>query len=188
MLILASSSPRRLDLLKQIGITPDKIEAPACDETPLKNELPAQLAQRLALAKAQAVTEKNCKAIVLAADTVVACGRRILPKCENDMQVRDCLTLLSGRRHRVYGGICVIDANGKAHTRLAQSIVAFKRLSADEMEAYVKSGEGVGKAGGYALQGRAAAFIRFMSGSPSNVIGLSLYETTHLLGRAGYEF
>lgn len=188
MLILASSSPRRLDLLKQIGIVPAKVEAPACDETPLKNELPAPLAQRLALAKAQAVAENHKNSIILAADTVVACGRRILPKCENDAQVRNCLKLLSGRRHRVYGGICVLDTSGRAHTRLVQSIVQFKRLSQSEIENYVQTGEGIGKAGGYALQGKAAHFIRFVSGSPSNVIGLSLFETAQLLGAAGYAF
>ena len=186
MLILASSSPRRLELLRQIGIIPDKTVAPDSDETPLKAELPRALALRLAEAKADAVRQKHTGGFILAGDTVVACGRRILPKCANQEEVKKCLALLSGRRHRVYGGICVIDPAGKKATRLAESIVTFKRLSPDEIETYAKSGEGEGKAGGYALQGRAAAFIRFISGSASNIIGLPLFETAQLLASLGY--
>ncbi len=185
-LILASTSPRRLELLKQIGVTPDQVAAPVCDETSLKNELPYALALRLATQKAQSLTAKFPGAIILGGDTVVACGRRLLPKCETADEVKQCLELLSGRRHRVYGGICVIDAKGKVHARVAESALLFKRLSAEEIAAYVKSGEGQGKAGGYALQGRAAGFIKWMSGSPSNIIGLPLFEAQQLLRNAGY--
>jgi septum formation protein len=180
-IILASTSPRRLELLKQIGVTPDTIIVPACDETPLKNELPAQLAARLALLKAQTVHAQHQNALVIAGDTVVACGRRILPKCVDAAEVIKTLTLLSGRRHRVYGGLTVIGANGVIKSRLVQSVVAFKALHADEIAAYANTGEGIGKAGGYAYQGRAAALIRFISGSASNIIGLPLYETAQLL-------
>lgn len=184
--ILASTSPRRLELLKQIGITPSHVIAPDCDETPLKNELPPELAARLAKAKALAVHAKHPHHFILGADTLVACGRRILPKCENDNAVSNCLSLLSGRRHRVYAGVCIISPRGKLAERLVQSVVAFKRLSPDEIAAYVASGEGIGKAGGYALQGRAAAHIRFISGSPSAIIGLPLFETAQMLQSVGY--
>lgn len=185
-LILASTSPRRLELLKSIGITPDKVADPAIDETPLKAELPRALALRLAEAKAGAVHQKHPGSFILAGDTVVACGRRILPKCKDKAEVQRCLALLSSRRHRVYGGICVIDPAGKKASRLAESTVTFKRLSSAEIESYLKSGEGEGKAGGYALQGRAATFIRFISGSASNIIGLPLFETAQLLASLGY--
>ena len=182
-LILASASPRRLELLRQIGIVPERILPADIDETPLKTELPAQHALRLAEAKASA-----CHAtgqLVLAADTVVACGRRILPKAETPEQARVCLELLSGRRHRVLGGICVIDAAGKSRTRLVTSVVRFARLSSQDIAAYLDSGEWAGKAGGYAIQGRAAAFIPFLSGSYSNVVGLCLHNTSALLRAAG---
>ncbi|NDE91192.1 MAG: septum formation protein Maf [Alphaproteobacteria bacterium] len=186
-LILASTSPRRLELLKQIGITPDAVSAPDCDETPLKNEKPEALALRLAIAKAQAVHQKFPNDFVIAGDTVVDARAKILPKCADDAQVHACLKKLSGCRHRVYGGVCVINPSGKQFTRLVISTVAFKRLSSTEIERYVASGEGVGKAGGYALQGAAAAFIRFLSGSPSNVIGLPLHEAAQLLQGSGYD-
>ncbi len=131
------------------------------------------------------MAKANSDSIILAGDTVVACGRRILPKCERDADVRACLQLLSGRRHKVFSGVSVV-ANGKVQTRVASSAVAFKRLSADEMDAFIKTGEGIGKAGGYALQGHAAAFITFMSGTPSTIIGLPLYETAQLLKAAGH--
>jgi septum formation protein len=182
-LILASASPRRLELLRQIGIVPERILPADIDETPLKTELPAQHALRLAEAKARACPAEG--QIVLAADTVVACGRRILPKAETPEQARVCLELLSGRRHRVLGGICVIDATGKSRTRLVTSVVRFSRLSPEDIAAYLDSGEWRGKAGGYAIQGRAAAFIPFLSGSYSNVVGLCLHNTAALLRAAG---
>lgn len=185
-LILASTSPRRLELLRQIGISPDGVVDPSVDEAPLKNEIPHALAARLAEAKAHAGALKEKNALILAGDTVVACGRRLLPKCENTDEVKACLTLLSGRRHRVYGGVCVLK-DGKAHTRVAQSVLAFRRLTPQEIDAYARQGEGIGKAGGYALQGFGARFVRFMSGSPSNVIGLPLFETAQLLKATGYD-
>ena len=186
-LILASTSPRRLELLKQIGITPDSVMAPDCDETPLKNEKPEVLAVRLAIAKAGAVRVKHPDSFIIGGDTVVYARAKYLPKCENDAQVKKCLQILSGRRHRVIGGVCVINPSGKIFSRVVMTTVAFKRLHNDEIESYVASGEGVGKAGGYALQGRAAAFIEFLSGSPSNVIGLPLHETAQLLQGSGYD-
>jgi septum formation protein len=184
-LILASASPRRLELLRQIGIVPQHVLPTAIDETPLKAELPPQHALRLAEAKAQAARAQAAGNVVLGADTVVACGRRILPKAETVEQARFCLELLSGRRHRVLGGICVIDAAGKSRTRLVTSIVRFARLSASDIAAYLESDEWRGKAGGYAIQGRAAAFIPFLSGSYSNVVGLCLHNTSALLRAAG---
>ncbi len=185
-LVLASASPRRLDLLRQIGLVPDIVDPSAIDETPHKAELPDKHALRLAAEKARAVASRHPGAFVLAADTVVACGRRILPKAEDEATARKCLELLSGRRHRVYGGIALIGPDGRLTQRLAESTVIFKRFSEAEIRAYLESGEWEGKAGGYAIQGRAAAYIRFMSGSYSNVVGLSLYDVTQLL--AGQNF
>jgi len=182
-LILASSSPRRLDLLARIGVVPDAVRPADIDETPLPGELPAPHAQRLAAAKAAAVAAPG--AVTLAADTVVAVGRRILPKAEDEATVRRCLTLLSGRRHRVLSAVTLIDGDGRARHRLSTSILAFKRLSAAEIDSYVSCGEGLGKAGGYAIQGRAEAFVRFLSGSHSGVVGLPLFETRALLEAAG---
>ena len=179
MLILASASPRRIELLAQIGIKPDLVMPANIDETPLKRELPKALAVRLASCKAEA-TESREEAVILAADTVVACGRRILPKAEDDMQVRQCLELLSGRRHQVYSAVCV-KKGGKKREAISVSIVKFKRLEKYEIDAYVASGEGVGKAGGYGLQGMAAQFITWISGSYSGIVGLPLYETKNLL-------
>ena len=183
-LILASASPRRLDLLARIGSVPDAVDPADIDEAVLPGELPRLHVTRLAAAKAAAVAARHPDAVILAADTVVAAGRRILPKAEDEAQARDCLKLLSGRRHRVLTAVTVI-ANGRAHHRLSKSIVTFKPLTAAEIDAYIASGEWHGKAGGYAIQGRAEAFVRFLSGSHSGVVGLPLFETRNLLLSAG---
>ncbi|MEY4269236.1 MAG: hypothetical protein RLZZ58_452 [Pseudomonadota bacterium] len=183
-LILASTSPRRHALLEQIGLVPDVIAAPDIDETPHRAELPRVYALRMAAAKAAAVPRGD-GAVVLAGDTVVAAGRRILPRAADAGEVTACLRLLSGRRHRVLSAIAVIDADGMMRTRLSETIVAFKRLSDAEIAAYAASGEGEGKAGGYAVQGRAAAFVRLIGGSYSGVVGLPLFETAALLAAAG---
>lgn len=185
-LVLASASPRRLELLRQIGITPDAVDATAVDETPRRRELPGPLAARLAEAKACDGATRFPGALVLGADTVVACGRRALGKADDEAQARRCLGLLSGRRHTVYGGVCVVDAGGRAHRRLVKTAVAFKRLDEAEIAAYIASGEWRGKAGAYAIQGRAAAFVRLIVGSYSNVVGLPLFETATLLKGLGY--
>lgn len=182
--ILASASPRRLELLAQIGVVPHAVIPAELDESPFPHELPQQLAQRLAHAKAIAVAAKAPDAFILAADTVVACGRRILPKAETAAEVEACLKLLSGRRHRVYGGLCLIAPGGKARTKLVNSVVKFRRLTAAEQANYVAGGEGVGKAGGYAIQGCAAAFVSFISGSYSNIVGLDLYSVAQWLSVA----
>jgi septum formation protein len=184
--ILASSSLRRLALLKDIGIVPDKVTAADIDETPEKEELPRQLAQRLALEKLKAVAAKEKGAFILAADTVVGCGRRILPKAETADDVRACLKLLSGRRHHVYTGIALQTPAGKIVQRVADSTVIFRLLTAVDIAAYVACGEGIGKAGGYAIQGHAATYIRFISGSYSNIVGLPLYDLAQLLRGSGY--
>jgi septum formation protein len=185
-LILASASPRRLDLLRQLGIEPDEVDPADIDETPQKGELPAGHVMRLAEAKARAVQERHPDAFILAADTVVACGRRILPKTETAGDARTCLKLLSGRRHRVYGGVALITPDGTLTTRRVMTQVTFKRLSEPEIAGYIATAEWLGKAGGYAIQGRAAALISWISGSYSNVVGLPLYETVHLLAGRGY--
>lgn len=185
-LVLASASPRRLELLKQIGLAPARVDPAELDETPLSHELPAAHALRLARAKAVAVAARQPGAVVLAADTVVACGRRILPKGTDEATARRCLMLLSGRRHRVLGGVAVAAPGGEVRTRLVTTIVAFKRLTEAEIDAYLASGEWRDKAGAYAIQGRAARFVRFLSGSYSNVVGLPLYETAAMLDAAGY--
>jgi len=177
-LILASASPRRLALLAQIGITPDDVIAAEIDETPRKKETPRALALRLAREKAEAVTEENAR--VLTADTVVAVGRRVLPKAETEAQARECLALLSGRSHRVYTGVALKTSEGVG-TRLVETRVTFKRLSPTEIAAYIASGEWQGKAGGYAAQGLAGRYITHIVGSYSNVVGLPLYETANLL-------
>jgi septum formation protein len=184
-LVLASSSPRRRDLLARIGAVPDRIESPDIDESPLKGELPRVYALRLAQAKAAAV-HRQAGEIVLAGDTTVAVGRRILPPAETEAVQRALLGLISGRRHRCISAVCVIDAEGKARTRVVETTVIFKRLTGQEIDAYLASGEGLGKAGGYAIQGRAEALIRHVSGSHSGVIGLPLFETRALLKTAGY--
>jgi septum formation protein len=185
-LVLASASPRRLDLLHQIGIAPDWVEPAEIDEMPLARELPGPHVLRLARAKAAAVRPRHRAAFILAADTVVACGRRILGQPADETAARACLALLSGRRHRVYGGVAVIAPDGRIATRRVVSQVAFKRLSEPEVAAYLASGEWRGKAGGYAIQGRAASLVSWMSGSYSNVVGLPLYETAQLLAGLGY--
>ncbi|MEL7689319.1 nucleoside triphosphate pyrophosphatase [Citromicrobium bathyomarinum] len=183
-LILASSSPRRRDLLAQIGVIPDDIRSPDIDEVPRKGELPRPYAERMASEKALAVPRAEGE-VILAGDTTVAVGRRILPQAASEADVSSFLRLLSGRRHRVYSCISVIDATGNQRTRCAASQVRFKQLSAEEIAAYAASGEGIGKAGGYAIQGRAAGLIDFLSGSHSGVVGLPLYETRGLLKAAG---
>ena len=186
ILVLASASPRRLDLLRQIGIVPDHIDPAAIDEVPLAREMPGPHVLRLARAKAEAVRPHHPDAFVLAADTVVACGRRILGKPVDEKTARTFLTLLSGRRHRVHGGIAVIDPSGRIATRRVVSQVAFKRLSAAELADYLATGEWQGKAGGYAVQGLAATFVSWVQGSYSNVVGLPLFETAQLLGGLDY--
>lgn len=178
-LVLASASARRLALLAQIGITPDEVIAADVNETPLKGETPRLLAIRLARAKALAVTAPD--ALVLAADTVVAVGRRVLPKAETEDQARACLDLLSGRGHRVYTGVAVKAPGGALRHRLVETRVIFKRLNAAEMDSYLASGEWMGKAGGYAAQGLAGRFIISITGSYSAVVGLPLYETALVL-------
>lgn len=184
--ILASASPRRVDLLCQIGITPDQILPAAIDETPLKNELPRQLVARLAMAKAAAIAKDHAGAFILAADTVVACGRRIMPKAETPEQARAFLKLLSGRRHRVIGGIAIVAPDGTMRERVVETAVTFKRLSDAELDAYLASEEWQDKAGAYAIQGLAAKFVRRLNGSYSNVVGLPLFETSQLLAGLGY--
>lgn len=185
-LILASASPRRLDLLKQIGITPDHVIPTDIDETPLKAELPRDYALRVATAKAQAVSVQGAGSFILSADTVVACGRRILPKTEDAVQARACLSLLSGRRHRVINGIALVLPDGQIKTRVTETTVQFKSLSDAEIGDYIDSGEWQGKAGGYAIQGRAAVFVKFIRGSYSTVVGLSLYDTMQMLRSSGF--
>lgn len=185
-LVLASASPRRLDLLRQIAIEPADVDPADVDEAPRRGELPAPHAARLAEEKARLVAGRHPGCVVLAADTVVACGRRILPKAETEQEARLCLTLLSGRRHRVHGGVCVVMPDGQTRTRLVTTLVTFKRLEPREIDVYLKSDEWRGKAGGYAIQGRAAAFVRALSGSYSNVVGLPLFETSAVLTGLGW--
>jgi len=184
--VLASVSPRRLELLRQVGLVPDRIDPADIDEAPRLGELPPAHALRLAEEKVRTVMPRHPGAYILAADTVVACGRRILPKTEDEASARRCLELLSGRRHRVHGGIALASPDGRLVSRRVDSQVAFKRLSETEMTAYLRSGEWLGKAGGYAIQGRAAALIRWVSGSYSNVVGLPIFETVQLLAGRGY--
>jgi septum formation protein len=183
-LLLASSSKRRLDLLARIGVVPDRVLAPDIDESPRKAELPRDYALRLAEEKARAVPPLEGE-IVLSGDTVIALGRRILPPADTADVQRRLLAMLSGRRHHALSAICVLDAEGRARLRLSDTILAFKRLTDAEIDSYVACGEGLGKAGGYAIQGRAEAFVRFLSGSHSGVIGLPLFETRALLLSAG---
>lgn len=185
-LVLASASPRRLSLLKQINITPDEVCAADIDETPLTNELPRSLAQRLAEEKARAVQTDFPDSFVLGADTVVALGRRPLGKAADEAEARLFLKQLSGRRHHVYGGICLIDPEGRSHTRLVDTAVKFKRLSPCDIDTYLNSREWHGKAGAYGIQGFAGAFVEKLMGSYTNVVGLSLCETRRLLEGLGY--
>ena len=183
-LVLASASPRRLELLRQVGLEPAEIDPADIDESPGTGELPRTYAVRMARAKLAAVACRHPGAIVLAADSVVVCGRRILPKAETEAEARACLVLLSGRRHRVLGGLAVGRPDGTVRTRLVETVVRFKRLEAAEIDDYLQSGEWRGKAGGYAIQGRAARFVAFISGSYSNVVGLPLFEAASLLKAA----
>ena len=183
-LVLASSSPRRRDLLARLGVVPDRIAAPAIDESPRPRELPRAYALRLAIEKAQAV-ERGPDEAIIAGDTTIALGRAILPPAETESIQRDLLARLSGRRHHALSAVCVIAPDGTQRTRLSDTVVAFRPLSPAEIDAYIACGEGLGKAGGYAIQGRAEAFVRFIHGSHSGVIGLPLTETRALLRAAG---
>jgi septum formation protein len=191
-LVLASSSPRRLALLGQIGVEPDRVVAASVDETPQRAELPRNLARRLAQAKLDAAVDivkrepDLAGALILAADTVVSVGRRILPKAELIEDAAMCLRLLSGRAHRVHTGLAFVNAKGQVRRRLVETRVRFKRLSREDIESYLASGEWRGKAGGYAVQGFAGAFVVKMNGSYSNVVGLPLYEVMTLLTADGY--
>lgn len=191
-LVLASGSPRRLQLLQQAGIDPEFLSPVDADETPGKGEVPRSLAKRLAKDKAVLALENVNRSddmkgsIILAADTVVGMGRRVLPKAETLDQASNCLRLLSGRNHRVYTGMTLVSANGSMKHRLVETRVRFKRLSRDEMEAYLASGEWRGKAGGYAIQGIAGSFVVKLIGSYTNVVGLPLYEAVSMIGGEGY--
>jgi septum formation protein len=184
-LILASASPRRAELIARLGVTPAVIDPADIDESPRRDEPPQVYAKRIAAAKAAHVAARHPGAAVLGADTVVAAGRRILPKAEEPAEARVCLELLSGRRHRVHSAITLIDAGGTARHRISTSIVAFKRLTRQEIDAYLAGGEWHGKAGGYAIQGFAESWVRMLSGSHSGVMGLPLFETRALLQAAG---
>ena len=185
-LILASASPRRLDLLARIGVVPDAVVPAEVDESVPKGERPRDHALRLALEKAEAVAGQEPDALVLAADTVVAVGRRILPKVEDEATLRTCMALLSGRRHRVLTGVALAAPGRPTRTRLVETTIAMKRLSAEEVDFYAGHGEWRGKAGGYALQGYGEVYVRHIAGSYSNVVGLPLAETRLLLKAAGY--
>ena len=185
-LVLASASPRRRDLLAQIGLVPDEVIPADIDETPLRNEQPGPLAKRLSRAKGESVAAENADAWVLSADTVVGLGRRILGKPGDETEARRFLDLLSGQRHKVFGGITVVAPDADPVTKLVTTSVTFKRLETAEVDRYLASGEWQGKAGGYAIQGRAGGFVRGLNGSYSNVVGLSLYETQSLLRGSGY--
>jgi septum formation protein len=186
-LILASASPRRLDLLARIGVTPDAVIPADVDESVPRGELPREHALRLAGEKAQAVAAKEPDALVLAADTVVAVGRRILPKVEDEATLRQCMALLSGRRHRVLTGVALALPGGGTRSRVVETMIAIKRLTAQEVDYYAAHGEWRGKAGGYALQGYGEVYVRHLAGSYSNVVGLPLAETRHLLKSAGFD-
>jgi septum formation protein len=185
-LVLASASPRRVALLARLGIIPDEIDPAEIDETVLPGELPASHARRLAVAKCTTVAARHTGALVLAADTVVAVGRRILPKAEDEATARSCLDLLSGRRHRVLSAVALARTDGGIRHRLSTSMVRFKRLSAAEIDAYLAGGEWRGKAGGYAIQGAAEALLQRIDGSHSGIVGLPLAETRTLLLAAGW--
>lgn len=184
-LVLASSSPRRLELLGRLGVTPDRIISPDIDETPLKGELPHDYAVRMAREKAAAVDRADDE-ILIAGDTIVAVGRRILGKAEDEAQQRKFLQLISGRRHHTMSSVCIIAADGTVRTKLSDSIIKFKRFQRSEIDTYIRSGEGLGKAGGYAIQGLAEAYVISISGSFSGIMGLPLYETRNLLISSGY--
>jgi septum formation protein len=184
-LVLASASPRRLNLLAQIGIKPDLVSAVNLDEIPKKDELPGSYVRRLAIAKAEAVAT-TYDGVILAGDTAVACGRRILPKAETAEMASSCLQLLSGRQHRVYGGIAMITSDRRLFTRVVLSQVKFRRLTGTDIDDALAFGDWQGKAGGYAIQGFAARYVRYIGGSYSNIVGFSLFDVTALLDSAGY--
>lgn len=186
-LILASASPRRVSLLKQIGFTADSVSPANIDETVLKNEIPTRYVARIAMQKAVSIKAKHKNDFVLAADTTVACGRRILSKAENNEQVKECLKLLSGRKHTVLTYVVVLGPNDKKSEKLVTTKVTFKNLTNSEINAYIESGEGIGKAGGYAIQGLAGAFVKQINGSYTAVVGLPLCEVKNLLIGMGYE-
>ena len=185
-LALASASPRRLDLLRQIGLVPDRVAPADIDETPLRDERPGQLALRLAVQKGEAARAGLGGMFVISADTVVAVGRRILPKAETEAEARACLRLLSGRKHDVLTGVAVFAPDGRQVSRLVETRVEFKRLSHQDVEGYIGCGEWRGKAGGYAIQGKAGGFVTGIAGSYSAIVGLPLYETAALLEGVGY--
>lgn len=185
-LVLASASPRRLALLQQIGLSPDEVVPAEMDESPLRDERPRQLAVRLSVEKGRSVAGRVAPAFILSADTVVAVGRRMLPKAETEAEARACLQLLSGRSHDVLTAISVQAPGGHSAQRLVESRVTFKRLSSPEFETYIASGEWRGKAGGYAIQGFAGAFVSHITGSYSAIVGLPLHETAALLEGLGY--
>jgi septum formation protein len=191
-LVLASGSPRRLALLQQSGIEPDALLPADVDETPLKSETPRELVKRLARTKAEVArkTARNREdlreSFIVSADTVVAVGRRVLPKAEVVDEAAACLRMLSGRTHRVYSAVCLVTSNDKLRERLVETRLRFKRLSREEIESYLASGEWRGKAGGYAIQGLAGTFVVKLVGSYTNVVGLPLYETVSLLEGEGY--
>ncbi len=183
-LVLASASPRRLDLLARIGVVPDAVLPADIDETPAPAELPRDYVRRMAREKAAAVS--NGSSHILAGDTVVAVGRRILPKAEDEATARRCLALVSGRRHRVLSAVALRAIDGSVREKLSESVVRFKRFSAEELDAYIASDEWRGKAGGYAIQGAAEALVEWIQGSHSGIVGLPLYETRLLLKNAGF--
>ncbi|MCF6221375.1 MAG: Maf family nucleotide pyrophosphatase [Robiginitomaculum sp.] len=185
-LILASTSPRRRELLARIGVVPNDIIPADIDEDPRKDELPKPHALRLAIGKAQEIAPAHKGSYILSADTVVGVGRRILPKAEDAETAKACLDLLSGRAHRVFTGVCLITPDGREISRVVETRLKMKRLSGVEMTTYLESGEWDGKAGGYGIQGLAGAFIAHISGSYSNVVGLPVYETRNMLIGAGY--
>lgn len=187
-LILASASPARLELLRQVGLDPDQIIPADIDETEYPGEMPIKLAHRLSYGKALAIANTVKKGIIVGSDTIPVVGRNIMRKAKNSDDVRESLQLISGRRHQIYTGVCVIKKDGKEIRelhRVVKSIVKFKKLSKKEIDYYCASGEGVGKAGGYTLTGHAESFVSFISGSFSNIIGLPLYETLNLLNSVG---
>lgn len=192
-LVLASGSPRRIELLQQAGIEPDRLYPADVDETPLRAEHPRSLAKRLSREKAEKARDALTREVdyaggfVLAADTVVAVGRRILPKAETSEEAMNCLALLSGRSHRVYTGVCLITPGGKLRQRLVETRLRFKRLSREDLDSYLASGEWRGKAGGYAIQGLAGSFVVKLVGSYTSVVGLPLYETLGLLSADGFK-
>ncbi|MDG1003427.1 MAG: Maf family protein [Emcibacteraceae bacterium] len=185
-LILASASPRRLELLKQVGISPNIVIPSNINETPLKRELPNELAKRLCRLKAEKVASANKGSFILASDTIVACGNRILGKAENSSEAKKFLKLLSGRRHNVYTSIYLITPSGDTSIKCVKTVVKFKSLERSDIEFYLRNDEWQGKAGGYAIQGLGARFIKAINGSYSNVVGLPLFETVNMLKGRGY--